>query len=114
MWESIENPPITLDAYRALLAGWEVFPVCVGSQIVGAVIRVGTELHVGWKRRPPGAQRALIRSILVDTIERYGWAVTSVRWFNRAGLEFCSRLGFSITHQTGEIIHLKCERARHA
>lgn len=113
MYESIQNPPMTLPAYRALIRDWEVFPVREKSEIVGAVIRVGTELHVGWKSQPAGSRRGLIRAVLLDTISRYGMARTKVRAFNLDGLEFCRRLGFVISHQVGDIIYLSCNEARH-
>lgn len=113
MHAAITGTAVPFSAYRALLEKWQVYPIKEGPLVIGAMIRLGNELHIGVTPRPRGAHPFLL-AVLKETIETYGTAVTKVRTHNQAGLEFCQRLGFSITHRTEELIHLRCRSLRHA
>lgn len=116
MYAAVVNPPMGLPAFKLACRDWEVIPIRDGNEIIGAIIRKFRELHVGVKRRPAGAHRALVRSVLVETIERYGFAETTVRTWNTSGIKFCRRMGFKIedVSVSDGMTYLRCEQAAHS
>lgn len=114
MFASVRNPSCSLEAWRILTKGWEVMPVRLAGRIIGAVIRNKDEIHIGVVQRPLGAMRAVARDAIGDTMEKYGRATTCVRLSHPYGVRFCERLGFVQTRTEGGIVHLTCERPRHA
>ena len=98
-------PGAGLPAFERSLAAWEVIPVQVDGQLVGAILRSGPELHACV--RPQGFGRWLGRRhlrLVQDAIDRHGCCTTSVMAGNRTGMEFVSRLGFVRTGEQGGVI----------
>lgn len=105
---------MSIHGYERAIADWQVIPLKAGNEIIGAVLKLGPELHVGVTRVPPGSMRRYIREVLVKTLEQHGYAVTSVLADNLHGIDLCERLGFTVIERTEEWTILKCERARYA
>lgn len=96
-WESCRDRlPVRFDTFCEAVAGWDVMPVCVHGQLVGAVLQHGPELHACIK--PEGFGRWLSKRVLRDTIDatlkRYGHVITKVQEGNAIGDIFVRRLGF--------------------
>lgn len=96
-WESFhDRMPVPFETFCEAVAGWDVLPVCVGGQVVGAVLQKGPELHACIK--PEGFGRWLSKRVLRDTIDatlkRYGHVITKVQDGNAIGDIFVRRLGF--------------------
>lgn len=86
-------PGVTLEQFRAALAGAEVHPVTVDGNTAGAVIVQGAEVHACVLPWACGRwmSRAMLR-VLDDVIARHGRAETSAT--TEAGRKFVQRLGF--------------------
>lgn len=99
-------------------AAFEVIPIEHAGETIAAVLRRDAELHIASWTRPRGSTRAVVRKVLLDTIERWGYASTLVMADNPAGLRFCRRLGFEVegADETdgGTVYRLTCRSARHA
>jgi len=96
-WESCRDRlPVRFDTFCEAVSGWDVMPVCVHGQLVGAVLQHGPELHACIK--PEGFGRWLSKRVLRDTIDatlkRYGHVITKVQDGNAIGDIFVRRLGF--------------------
>lgn len=95
--------------FEKMAEGWEVFPVLVGGDVVGAVLRNGPELHAcikpeGFKRWMGKAQIRLIE----ETIEKHGYALTRVQQGNEIGAVFVKRLGFKASGtEDGSVVYIK-------
>lgn len=78
------------------ISNWDVLPVKVDGEIVGAVLMNGPEIHACIK--PKGFKKWLTKSVLRKTVYRlvkeHGKAVTRVEEGNVLGEHFVSRLGF--------------------
>lgn len=87
---------MSFDEFAAAVRDWEVEPVEVGGQLVGAVLMRGAEIHACIK--PEGFGRWLSRSVLRRTlaqvVREHGRAETVVTTGNAVGDAFVRRLGF--------------------
>ena len=104
---------LSFDQYVVAVRAWEVIPVRERGHIIGAVLRLGSELHIGVSRRLQCSHIDLIHSVLNETVNRCGEATTKVASGNWRGLEFCHRLGFQFTHLDSGLIHLRCKGYRY-
>jgi GNAT superfamily N-acetyltransferase len=88
---------------------WEVFPVKVDDQIVGAILRKENDMHVSII--PEGRHKWFgkeAQQLIDDTIEQYGSAKTSVADSNEAGHRFVKKLGFKpINHENDVTFYMK-------
>jgi hypothetical protein len=94
--------------FEKFAADWEVTPVRVRGELVGAILKRGPEIHACIK--PEGFRRWFNKSakaLLDGTIERYGYAITRVMNGNTVGMEFVSRLGFEPVGREGDVIIYK-------
>lgn len=96
-WESAcPRWPVSFDEFTTAVREWDVEPVEVDGQLVGAVLMRGPEIHACI--RPEGFGRWLSRRVLRSTLARvvaeHGRAETSVATGNEAGEAFVRRLGF--------------------
>jgi hypothetical protein len=104
-----------LDEEQFALAfdGWEIVPVMDGEEIIGCVMILGRELHVGIYKTPSSSPLRFIKKTLNRVIEEHSVAVTTIRSSNKRGLLFCKRLGFIVTGGPDEEgnIALACYRS---
>ncbi len=96
-WESVRDRwLVSHDEFAAFVSGWDVEPVQVRGDIVGAILTRGPEIHACIK--PEGFGRWLSRAVLRRTVgkavEMHGYAETRVTTGNAAGEAFVRRLGF--------------------
>lgn len=105
------------EEWLAATEGYSAHPIDYMGNVIGAVLCRGAEIHLSAWQRPRGSMRKLVRQVLQESIDRWGYATTTVMADNPAGLEFCRRLGFEVegTHATGHgtAHRMICRRARH-
>lgn len=106
-------PDTSFEQFLHGLVGWDVKPLHIDGELVGAAIVRGNELHVGLAKPCKASPRAMIRNVLAPIIKEHGFAVTAVMPDNRAGLAFCKRLGFVVSSFADGVYHLRCERANY-
>lgn len=104
----------TFDDFCKALAGWDITPLHIEGEVIGAVMTKGDEIHVGYKGSPRASIRGHIRKTLNRLIGLYGHAVTKVAQGNELGLRFCERLGFVKTGSDGQSILMRCEKVTYA
>lgn len=90
---SSRMPSISFPAFVACMQAWDIYPVEVDDEVVGAVLTCGPEIHACIDQ---GYGRWLNRRVLRETLERviaeHGYALTSAT--TDAGRRFVERLGF--------------------
>lgn len=89
-------PGSSFEAFAAALGQWQCHPVHVDTDLVGAVLVNGPEIHACIT--PRGFGRWLSRPLLrlVDAaVDRFGYALTQAA--TPAGRRFVERLGFRAT-----------------
>lgn len=93
-------------------ADWEIFPAVLAGEVCGAVFRQGPELHVAVldHARKRWASPRLWREVIDGTLDKYGYAVTSVAANNDTGQRFVSRIGFKETGRNGPFVIYRLER----
>jgi hypothetical protein len=96
----------TIEDFAADTSGWDFWPVVVEGAIAGAVMANGPELHCCIKpaffRRwaTLGIYRRVMRHKAL-----HGRLVTRVNVDHDAGREFVERFGFTMTGNTGHVLH---------
>lgn len=89
--------PISEEQFLEEAKSWDVLPVKVGEEIVGAVLTKGEHIHACIK--PQGfckwLNKRVLKRTLFTTLAKYGRAVTSVESGNEIGRRFVERLGFT-------------------
>jgi hypothetical protein len=99
-------PDYTYDQFADAISDWECWPVEVGGEMAGALLVKGCEIHACIKpeffRRwaTPGMYRRVMRHKAL-----YGRLVTRVNVDHDAGREFVERFGFTMTGNTGHVLH---------
>lgn len=96
---------ISYDEFVEQVNGWNVEPVLVGGEVVGAILVNGPEIHACIK--PEGFRRWFRKQqmhILDSTIEKHGYAMTRVMQGNEIGKRFVERLGFTESHIEGNAV----------
>jgi len=94
------------DDFAADTSGWDFWPVVVDGVLAGAIMANGPELHCCIKpaffRRwaTPGMYRRVMRHKAL-----HGRLVTTVNVDHDAGREFVERFGFTMTGNTGHVLH---------
>jgi GNAT superfamily N-acetyltransferase len=93
------------DDFAALFADWDIEPVTVGGEVVGALLMRGPEIHCGVV---PDARRRWMRKELLQRtlgrlVRRYGYAMTRITADHTPGIEFVRRVGFEQTGSTGNL-----------
>lgn len=104
---------VSLDAFKQSLEAWQLVPLKIDGQLIGAAMLRGNEIHVGFDGTPIASIRRLIRETLGAIIGKHGSAITSVRCDHANGLRFCQRLGFEITGFHDGVYMMRCERLNH-
>ena len=105
--------PYGEDVFVAALKDWNVTPVHDNGEVIGSILSKSNEVHMGVYRRPKGSVWRVMRMVLHGTIDKYGFAITTVQPQNTAGLRFCKRLGFiQIGERDGNIL-LRCDRSNY-
>ncbi|OWY32866.1 hypothetical protein [Herbaspirillum aquaticum] len=103
--------PIAKAQFIAGMQRFEICPIEVGGKVVGAVMKCGPEIHIevsdAGRRR--WASKGFIRGQIAPLIAKYGFAETVVPEGNEAGLNFCKRLGFEESSNSGGLIKLICK-----
>ena len=107
-----DNMFLSLKAFINATHEWTFTPIIERGQMIGAVMQKENELHVGFIRQG-ACIRGYIKKILGDVLHKYGSAVTKVRSSNKRGLQFCSRLGFEVTHEENGIVFMTCLRCKY-
>lgn len=93
-WESVNSRyPVSYEAFKEAVSGWEIHPVYVDGKTAGAVLVDGPEIHACILPFAQGRWlgRKQLRLINV-AIEKYGFAQTKAT--TPAGEDFVKRLGF--------------------
>lgn len=106
-------PGCSFEQFEKAYAGWDVVPLSIDGDQVGAVLIKANEIHVGYGTAPKASIRSHIRKTINAIIEKFGCAVTMVAKGNDRGLAFCRRLGFTVTEVHGEVIKMRCERTKY-
>jgi len=104
---------LTLDEFAEALKGWEFIELTEQNELIGAVMIKDNELHVGYSKKPTASIRGHIKKTLMELIEKYGSAVTSVTKENEKGLKFCKRIGFEVVGEDQSKIYMKCDRCNY-
>lgn len=92
-WHSVKDRwPCSLEQFSNAAAGWDVHPVLLDGETVGAILVNGPEIHAciagGYGRWFRKEQVAILNAV----IERHGYAQTHAT--TPAGERFVARLGF--------------------
>ena len=99
--------------FELALRDWEIVPLTEQKKTIGAIMRKGNELHIGYGVKPRASIRRHIRPVLQKAIKDYGCAVTTVEHGNETGEEFCKRIGFVEIGRDDQRIFLKCEGSKY-
>lgn len=98
-------PQMNFPQFVSSLENWEVHPVVVDHEVVGAVLMFGPEIHAcisdGYGR---WLTKGVLRKTLWGVLDEYGYATTSAT--TSAGIEFVTRLGFVET-EPGRYVKVK-------
>jgi hypothetical protein len=114
IYESIKHRVnFEFDVYENAVKDCNVLPLLENNVVIGGVLIKDNEIHVGYGVKPKSTILPYIKSILNKTIEKYGYAITSVMKENEAGLKFCKRLGFTIICEENDTIKLRCDRSNY-
>lgn len=94
------------DEFVADTSGWEFWPVVVGGELAGAMLVKGPEIHACILPRFFGrwASPSMYRRVL-EHKKQHGRLVTTVNVDHDAGREFVERFGFTMTGNTGHVLH---------
>ena len=115
IYQSIKNRlTITCDEYLDLLKDWTIKPLKRQNKVIGGVMIKGNEIHIGYCEFPYASVRKYIKDVLKPLIKEHGFVVTVVLSDNKAGLKFCTRLGFYEINQDSSKITLKCNGVNYA
>jgi len=114
IYESVKDRlNIGLVSYIEAVKDWDVVPLTEQGEIIGGVLLKSNEIHVGFGKKLKASGRRYIRMALNKTIDKYGFALTSVQPQNSVGLRFCERLGFVKVGESNEAILLRCDRSNY-
>lgn len=107
-----EASGLSRERFIEFYSSWRVTPLYVHGEVVGAVLQEGPEMHVAVlpKAHRRWARPSIWRQLIDGTIDRYGYAITSVAEANTDGQAFVSRLGFRETGRNGSFIFYRLER----
>lgn len=88
------------------LADWDAWPVMVGGELAGAMMVKGPEMHACILPRFFGrwASLSMYRRVMRHKA-LHGRLVTTVNVDHDAGREFVERFGFTVTGNTGHVLH---------
>lgn len=104
--EALQAISRSCGAHLEISPEWQVLAICQGDEVVGGVLRLGTEIHIGTVR--PVFLRSLIRQFV-----RPG-DTTRCRETHTLGRRFVERLGFELVCIQGGIAHYHLREAKHA
>jgi hypothetical protein len=114
IYESIKNRVnFEFDVYEKAVKDWNVLPLIENNKVIGGVLIKDNEIHVGYGIKPKSTILPYIKSILNETINKYGHVTTSVMEENETGLRFCKRLGFTRIGEENGTIKLRCDRSNY-
>ena len=114
VYESIKHRvDFEFDVYENAVKDWNILPLIENSKVIGGVLIKGNEIHVGYGIKPKSTILPYIKRILNETINQYGYVVTSVVSQNEAGFKFCKRLGFTEIGEENGTIKLRCDRSNY-
>lgn len=114
IYESIKHRVnFEFDVYENAVKDWDVLPLVENNKVIGGVLIKDNEIHVGYGVKPKSTILPYIKSILNETINKYGHVTTSVMEENETGLRFCKRLGFTRIGEENGTIKLRCDRSNY-
>jgi hypothetical protein len=114
LYESIKHRTnMDYEVFADNLKDWQTTGLYENQELIGCVIQKDNEVHIGYKQKPTASIRHHLKKTLKQVINDYGFAVTSVMEDNKAGLNFCKRLGFYEIGQEKSKINLKCDRCKY-
>lgn len=102
-----------VEQFMQAVQDWDVTPVYDSGEMVGSILAKENELHIGLYRKPRASIGRYIRTAMRKTIDKYGFAITTVQPQNSDGLRFCERLGFVKVGEKGGGILLRCDRSNY-
>lgn len=92
----------SFERFSTAFSDFEFIPVSYRGQIVGAIMRHGSELHAAVRTQAQGhwfGRQAM--AVIADTIARHGQATTRVMDDHAPGHRFAKRLGFKFERSDG-------------
>jgi N-dimethylarginine dimethylaminohydrolase len=114
IYESVKHRlPIGFEQYAEAVKDYDIVPMTESGKVIGGVMLKGNEIHVGLGERIKASARRYIRECLNRTLDKYGFALTSVQAQNSVGLHFCQRLGFTKVGEANGTILLRCDRSNY-
>ena len=97
--EVSKQVPITRPEYEKTLVGWDVSPINIGGEDIGAMMLQGTEIHICIpKQKALLHARKIIKKCLVENIQKYGY-LTTISLKDSGITMFLERLGFYKTNE---------------
>ena len=114
IYESVKHRlSMGFEQYAEAVKDYDIVPVTKAGKVIGGVMLKGNEIHVGLGERAKASVRWYIRECLNRTLDKYGFALTSVQAQNSVGLRFCQRLGFTKVGEDNGTILLRCDRSNY-
>lgn len=114
IYESVKHRlSIGFEQYAEAVKDYDIVPMIESGKVIGGVMLKGNEIHVGLGERIKTSARRYIRECLNRTLDKYGFALTSVQAQNSVGLRFCQRLGFTKVGEANGTILLRCDRSNY-
>lgn len=97
---------LSFDDFKSQLKEFEVIPVEMDSELVGSILRKGSELHalVIDKARKLWFNKKTLK-IIKETMDKYGFITTKVNNDYDMGHEFALRMGFKVDKIESGITH---------
>lgn len=99
-------PEYTESEFVDALSDWDAWPVMVGGQLAGVMLVREQEMHACILPAYFGrwASPGMYRRVLAHK-QRHGRLTTTVNVDHDAGREFVERFGFTMTGNTGHVLH---------
>ena len=103
--EVIKTLDITIDQYIETLAGWDIQPIIINNEHIGASMMQGHEIHVALQAGVLPLGRQIIRQVLDANIIKHGYLTTTSDKDDKT-CRLLHRLGFYCTgEQDGFLTH---------
>ena len=114
IYESVKHRlSMGFEQYAEAVKDYDILPLTESGKVVGGVMAKGNELHIGIGTQFKASARRYIREYFNRTLDKYGFALTSVQAQNSVGLHFCQRLGFTKVGEANGTILLRCDRSNY-
>lgn len=101
---------ISLDEFMGVFKDWDVLPIIRNQEIIGAVMKKGSEMHIAIHPRVQNKVylRGLIRKALEKTLKEHGKVTTKVVKSHLIGHKLALMAGFKKVNEIDGIIEYEC------